>query len=206
MFDRILGRCVALSSQPRIILISAIIGMALTLPALGFGLLLDDYLHETILTGHSKGAELFESRWHLFHFADIKNGQTQTLMEYGILPWWSYEGLKLKFWRPVTVATHILDHALWPTQHWLMHAHSIGWYGLCIVLVGLVYRRLLGASWLAGLAVLLYAIDDAHSIPAGWLANRNTLVAGALGFAVLWVHDRWRKDFAECGGSVINME
>ena len=30
----------------------------------------------------------------------------------------------------------------------------------------------------AGLAVLLYAIDDAHGLPFGWTANRNAVLAG----------------------------
>ena len=181
-------------SHRRIVLIAVLVGMGLTLPSLGFGLLMDDYLHYTVLKGVSQGAELFESRWHIFNFVDTDSTHSQKLIDYGILPWWTSETLKLKFWRPVTVATHVLDYELWPDAPMLMHAQSILWYGLCIAMIGLLYRRLMGATWIAGLAVLMYAMDDAHSIPAGWLANRNTLVAGAFGFAVIWAHDKWRKD------------
>src|SRR5207253_324791 len=40
------------------------------------------------------------------------------------------------------------------------------------------------------LAGLLYAVDDAHGLPVGWLANRNALFAGAFGLAAVVVHDR----------------
>ena len=37
-------------------------------------------------------------------------------------------------------------------------------------------------------ATELYALDDAHGISAGWLANRNAVVAATFGFASLIAH------------------
>jgi hypothetical protein len=48
--------------------------------------------------------------------------------------------------------------------------------------------------WIAALAVLLYAIDDAHGLPVGWIANRNAIMAVFFGALVLIMHDRWRRD------------
>jgi hypothetical protein len=98
------------------------------------------------------------------------------------------------FWRPVTVLTHWLDYQLWPTQTWIMHAHSLLWYGGLAFAVALLYRRTMGAAWIAGLAALLYAIDDAHGPPVGWIANRNTVIATFFGVCTLLAHDRWRRD------------
>jgi hypothetical protein len=44
------------------------------------------------------------------------------------------------------------------------------------------------------LAALLYAVDDLHSTPAAWIANRNTTMAGCFGLMALLAHDRWRRE------------
>src|SRR5262249_31088230 len=46
----------------------------------------------------------------------------------------------------------------------------------------------------AGVAILLFAVDDAHAMPVGWIANRNSLIATSFGVAAVIVHDRWRRD------------
>jgi hypothetical protein len=50
-----------------------------------------------------------------------------------------------------------------------------------------------GPSVVAGLAALLYMLDDARAVPAVWLANRNALTATVFGVLCLWAHDRWRR-------------
>ena len=52
----------------------------------------------------------------------------------------------------------------------------------------------MGTAWTAGLAALLFAIDDAHGLPAGWLANRNALIATLFGMLALLFHDKWRRE------------
>ncbi|MBM4032561.1 MAG: hypothetical protein FJ291_12355 [Planctomycetes bacterium] len=56
--------------------------------------------------------------------------------------------------------------------------------------------RLSGESpaWAAALAALLFTFDNGHAWPAGWLSNRNALIAGAFGFVALIAHDRWRRE------------
>ena len=46
----------------------------------------------------------------------------------------------------------------------------------------------------AGLAALLYALDDAHAMPVAFLANRNAIVSASLGVLSLWSHDRFRRE------------
>ncbi len=57
----------------------------------------------------------------------------------------------------------------------------------------LLYRALLGATWVAGLAALLYAVDGAHAVPAAYLANRNALIASCFGFFSILAFVRWRE-------------
>jgi len=75
-----------------------------------------------------------------------------------------------------------------------MHLHSLAWLGAVVVVATLFYRRMFAAAWIAGLAALLFAVDDAHGFPAVWLANRNALIGVFFGLLTLIAHDRWRRD------------
>jgi hypothetical protein len=102
--------------------------------------------------------------------------------------------LRLAFFRPLAGLTHWLDYQLWPEVPALMHLHSLAWLGAIVAVATLFYRRMLGAVWIAGLAALLFAVDDAHGFPAAWLANRNALIGVFFGLLTLIAHDRWRRD------------
>ncbi|MCX5771710.1 MAG: hypothetical protein NTZ09_15775, partial [Candidatus Hydrogenedentes bacterium] len=105
----------------------------------------------------------------------------------------------LSFFRPLSALTHYADFRFFRSAWWLMHAHSLLWYGLLCAMVALLYRRMLPVPWVAGLAALLYAIDDAHGIPAGWLANRNALMTTLFGVLVLISHDAGRRGAMRSG-------
>ena len=48
-------------------------------------------------------------------------------------------------------------------------------------------------STLFTLAALLFAVEDAHALPAAWLANRNAVIALLFGALAVGSHVRWRK-------------
>ena len=75
-----------------------------------------------------------------------------------------------------------------------MHAHSLLWLGAVVAVTAVFYRRMLGPTWTAGVAAVLFAIDDARGPTVGFLANRNALVAATFGVSALIAHDRWRRD------------
>lgn len=112
----------------------------------------------------------------------------------GLTPWIAYERFKVVLWRPLASLTHHLDYRLAPDSPWIWHLHSLLWYVALVAAVGALYRRLLPQPWIATLATLLYAIDDAHGHTVGWVMNRNALVAALLGVLALVAHDRARRD------------
>ena len=112
----------------------------------------------------------------------------------GSTPGGPYPGLKAEFLQALTVLTHRLDYALWPDSPALMHAHSLLWLGAAVALTAAFYRRMFGATWVAGVAALLFAVDDARGATVGFIANRNVLVAATFGVSALIAHDRWRRD------------
>ncbi len=178
--------------HPRLIPAAALLAAGLCLPALGVGYQIDDWMHQAILAGAEPGGPQRAALTELFAFAEP--GRNAALRELGLLPWWAPEDLLVRLWRPLSAATHLLDHRLLPGGAWLAHLHSLGWLAALVAAAGLLLRRVLGAGAAAGLAALLYAVDEAHGIPAGWLANRNALIAGALGIGALLAYDRYRRE------------
>ena len=174
-------------------LLLAAVAVLLCLPALRTGLYFDDTRQWLILEDADVPVNLHHTPFDMFKFADGSNDDAQHLMDVGFLPWWTLKNIRLAFCRPVTVLTHMLDHELWPRQLWLMHLHNLLWLAALVFVAALLYRNVHGAGWVAGLAALLYAIDDGHAMPAGWIANRNGLIAAFWGLLCVLCHVRWRQ-------------
>jgi hypothetical protein len=173
------------------------LGVALLVPSLTTGLSADDWVHQLLVRPSRGIAGLSTRKLDLFSFADGKPEDAHALMDAGSFPWWTDPEIRLAFWRPISSLTHQLDHALWPRSAFLMHAQNLLWYALALLAVAAFYRRFLdgepGGAWIAGLALLLYAVDDAHAPAVGWVANRNSFVALALSLPAVALHDRFRK-------------
>lgn len=178
-----------------------IVGLALALstPSLFTGLCADDYIHELMMREHAGIAGFSFRPFDLFAFANGDPVRTHQLIDEGVFPWWTDPGVVLAFLRPIASATHYLDHLLWPELPLLMHVQSLFWFALLLGVVGAIYRRFTRAAWVAGLALLLYAVDDARAVTVAWLANRNALVALALALPALLAHDKWRRDGVAAG-------
>jgi len=174
------------------------LSILLTLPALGVGWMGDDFWHRAVLLRPAGLEEVSllrpRSDLDLFRFLDGDPGRGRLGMDLGLLPWWSWPGIRGAFWRPLTSLTHWLDHRLWPGSAVLMHAHSVVWLAAVSAAASLLYRRVMGATVAAGLAALLYAADDARGMPVGFLANRNALIAAFFCVLTILAHLRWRRD------------
>ncbi len=180
-------------------------GWLLALPSLWGGLQLDDYtIRATVLDSQPWGVAIADP-WDPFSFLDGDPQRNHALMDRGVMPWWCDQECRLAFLRPLTTATHMADHHLWPGRPMLMHVQSLVWFALLIWAAAVLYRRLMGRSlapWMAALAALMFTLDDAHGSPVGWLANRNSLLAGLFGILALIAYDRWRHDGWR-GGAVL---
>ncbi|HUW82049.1 MAG TPA: hypothetical protein VMZ31_04535 [Phycisphaerae bacterium] len=172
--------------------------VVLSLPAMWVGWLADDHWHRAAVLEPS--ALPYSARLaptcplDLFRFLDGDPQRTGLMMDMGVVPWWTYAKAKVAFWRPLAAATHWLDFRCWPGSPAAAHAQSLLWFALLVGGVGVLYRRIMGLTVAAGLATVLYAIDDAHGTAVGFVANRNALMAAFFGVLALVVHDRWRRD------------
>jgi hypothetical protein len=170
-----------------------LLAVLLCAPSLWLGLYADDYVLWAALADPSPAPALARSPWRLFAFIDSEPALRRA-MDFGGVPWWSDPGLRLAFLRPLAGLTHWVDFRLWPGQPWLMHLQSLLWFGAAIAAAAVLYRRLVRPEWVAGLAALAFAIDDAHASPADWIANRNAAIATLFALLALVAHDRWRRD------------
>lgn len=163
------------------------------------GLQFDDYFHQMQFQHPEHFPDPIAT---LFSFAVTTPFENDVYMQQGMMPWWTYEGLSIRFFRPLAAATHWLDYRLWPQSPAAMHVHSLVWFAGLVFAAALMYRKTGPSAWVAGLAALLFAIDDAHGMPAGWIANRNALMAGLFGFCCLYYHIRWRREGWSTGAAL----
>jgi hypothetical protein len=160
--------------------------------ALRLSMASDDHFLSLALDSPPKLRGIARAPWDLFSFARDARGISE-LMEEGVFPWWSDTSARLMFFRPLSSLTHWLDHALWPGQPALMHLHSLLWFAALLCVVAAVYRRLCRTPILAGLALALFALDDARTYTIAWICNRNGLIALVFGFMALLAHDAARR-------------
>jgi hypothetical protein len=167
------------------------ISVLLSAASLLLGFTADDHFHALSLAPSGSFRGVDRAPWDLFAFA--KNPQTNlALMEEGAFPWWTDRELVIAFLRPLSSLSLWLDYQLWPGSAFAMHLHSLVWYAGLLGAAALVYRGILGGSAVAVLALLIYGIDDARSMPVAWIAHRNALVALTPAFLALAAHHAHR--------------
>ena len=187
------ARLRSLLSKPWLVAVLAVVAVLRVLPALSNGLFKDDHFHRAMVAQDSPLSWGEPRAWSLFETFPNDALWRGANIESGWLPWWTQEGFYQEFWRPLASLTHTLDYTLWPQHPGAMHLHSILWFAVLIWCAWLLYRRLMEPAWVGALAFALYAFDDLHSYPVGWLANRSALMAAAFGILALLAHDAWRR-------------
>lgn len=173
----------------------ALLAVVLTLPSLWTGLVADDHFRHMMMIGFPGFPDLASSPLlKLDVIADGNPERTLQLMEMGELPWWTLPELRIAAFRPLSALSLWLDYRLWPAFPILMHVQNLLWFGLLVATATILYRRFMGVTAVAGLAALLYAIDDARGFPVAWVNTRYALMTTLFGLIALLAHDRWRRE------------
>lgn len=176
-------------------LLPLLLALLLVSPSLFTGLQLDDYYHWGLVTGNplAQPGEDAAGVFKLFTFLDGNAERTQQLVDKGMLPWWTLPDVKYMFWRPVSEITHGIDYRLWPDKPVLMHLHSLVYFLLLLLITHKLLQR-----WLKGRALVwafwIFCLSYTHGFAAGWLANRNAVLASIFVALTLYFHDRWRRE------------
>jgi hypothetical protein len=159
------------------------LAVLLSLPSLGLGLQTDDHLLMLRLEEGATPADLFTA-------VPERVGEQR---ERGVFAWWSSPAFEIRFFRPLSALSHALEGALWPDAAWAMHLVNALLYGLLVTLAALLYRHILGAGSTAGLAALLFTVDEGHALAVGWISSRNTVLAAVFALLALLLHVRGRE-------------
>lgn len=180
-------------ARPRRLVAAAFIAaLAVYLPTVGTGFVLDDHVHRFALLGMPGPS----SGLNLFDFTPARPEELAKYIESGPYPWWTSPEIKVRFFRPLSSALLQLDHAVFPDNAVAAHLHSVLW-GLAMLWAGwLVLRRLLPPT-VAGLALCIFALSESHWMPVAWIANRNSVVAAVFGLLGFVAHLRWRDPSAD---------
>lgn len=156
--------------------------------ALDAGFWADDYAQLAMLEGTYPSRR---AAWDLFHFLDGRRDEHQRLVDYGAFPWWTHPEFRLSMLRPLPSLSCALDYQLFGVAGKPQHIHSMVWWAALVAAVSLLFFR-----WLprlaAAFAVALFALDESHTVPVLWLANRSALMATGFTIASLAAHMLWR--------------
>lgn len=168
--------------------------LLLFLPAFFSGYLGDDYIHHAMLSPELTLPKANDwSVFGLFSWVDASPERNHYLMDQGVIPWWTYEGMRYQFWRPIAELSHWIDHELWHGHAWMMHLHSVLWY----LLLGGLLRKLYIRSGLSEPAALVaffaFMLDSTHGMTVGWIANRNAIISAVFGVLCLLTYLDWNE-------------
>src|SRR5260370_33912359 len=142
--------------------------VALTLPTVMLGYMLDDCSHRLMRDRSSPFPGGQRALWDLFRFQDADRSTFRGLLEAGIAPWWTATDFRLAFFRPLTSLLHAADYTFFPKLPALMHLESIALYAVIVAVVAARWRRLLAAPWRAGPAPLFASGDQAPPFAVLW--------------------------------------
>jgi len=171
----------------RFVLVALALGLLLTAPSVLTGLSADDHIHRLWV---QKGGLCTD----LFTFASGDPEVMRWQKSAGALPFWADDEMKISFFRPLASLSHCLDYRWFDGLPVLFHLENLAWFALAITTGFAFYRRTLGLPFAAGLATLFFAVDEGNGKVAGWIANRNLLMATSFGLLTLVLHDRARRE------------
>jgi VanZ family protein len=136
----------------------------------------------------------------LYTISDGNPQHVQSLKDAGALPWFFDPKFKMAFFRPLSSASLVLDHALFGLNPIGYRIHVALWFLVLVVGVANLYSLALhdaefphaSTSRIATLALLIFTISGIHAI-FSWTATRHIAIATALGLLALYSHLRWRE-------------
>jgi len=175
---------------PRVLWVAALLAVLLALPSLFADFYCDD--QAMVLVIERVAPSPIPGPFHLYSFMTGAPGERDWLVQHSAAPWWTVDGIRVSFMRPLSSLLLVLDHALAGRHPLPYHLHSIAWYVAAVLAAALLFRRLLPERE-AALAALLFAISPAHWMLAAWPSARHVAISGALAAFALLLHIEARE-------------
>jgi hypothetical protein len=176
--------------------VAFIAAILLALPSLNAPLLQDDVVHRVMLLDKTPGVH-----WgplELYDFIGAPARPAALLRDRGFLPWFTADGLKLRFFRPLSSALLAADARMFGEHVWPARLHSLLWFLGLVAICGSLHRRFLSPQS-AALGTVIYAVAVGHALPVSWIAARHALISSSFALASFWFHVRARQDGRAAG-------
>jgi hypothetical protein len=148
---------------------------------------------------------ILNSPVNLYGFSSGGSTRFAFQLDKGSSPWWASDQIKTNFFRPLSSLSLAFDFSLWPNTPLLMHIHSLLWFCLLILVAYRLYRSISGSAVVAGIGILLLAVDDVFTGPAGWISNRHVVIAMVFSVLCVWLYHlgvsrrKWPYIAGACG-------
>lgn len=162
--------------HPAFLVLAAVLVAA---PTVAFGFFMDDWWHVVVAETRTPPEALLA----MFDFASASDGFFAF--------WWRADDFMVRFFRPLSAALVLLDHAAFGRWAVGWHLHQVAWWVALVVLVRALFDDAIGRG-AGALAAFAFVLDDGHLGPFGWLASRQALVSAVFSLAALRAHLRWR--------------
>ena len=172
-----------------VVLLAVGLGAWARVDALDSGFWADDFMQYAMLT-HAWPSQ--RAVWDLFHFVDGDPADHKRMVDYGVDPWWTHPQFRLSLLRPVPSLLCAFDHRVFGFEARPHHIHSVLWWAALVASVGWLLFSVLPPE-AAACAVLLFSVEESHTVPFLWLSNRSALVATVFAVAALCCHLAWRR-------------
>ena len=117
-----------LATGRRSFVVAVVFAAVLALPSVVVSRFGDDYGQLLAVEGSTSPFKGVFSKYDEFVFSDGDPQHVRALVERGGLPWWSHPRLKIAFFRPLSSALMVMDHALFGRGTFGPHLHSALWY------------------------------------------------------------------------------
>lgn len=170
-------------SRPRAPSQVAFFALLMCLPALGMGLVADDYELALAVT---------RDPWSAYAFYDSDPvSRQQAILEArasGMSPWWLDLDYHQRFLRPLSSLSLALDFRLFPDSAWPLHLENAMLHAAIVLIVAALYRGLELSAAHLGLATFFFAMQGAQSMTIGWISGRSTMLATLFGLLAVRLH------------------
>lgn len=178
--QHVVNRVLQWFEQPRLGVKLAFVAMLLSSSCLFTGFYLDDFIGRYIYSNLPGAAKLYDQLAGGYGIATGNPQDNLWQIEEGWAPWWMYDHLLIRLFRPLGELSHQLDAKLWPHSAALQHLHSLFWLALLVWVTTRMYRVAHGPL-IGGIAATLFAVDHSHGFVVGYICNRHALITAFFG-------------------------
>lgn len=180
------------------------LGLLLFLPSLRVGFYADDLWQQALLDYHARGSDrrsTFELCRDLWSWdAGVQDPEAPPYLRAGspyALTWFADPELRVRFFRPLSAWTLLLNHRLGGADPLGYHVFNLALWLLLAAAVLTLHRTLLPDTPehrpVLLLAGLFFVLDEAHVVNVSWLSARHGLLSVLLSVTSLVFYIRYRQ-------------